>query len=653
MNFRPFYAIIPPMLLTHRQGLCHVPDKAVETVPPPAAAQARGVDCQRPAFQEGGMTTSKPEPIRDRAALLQLFRRVERHLWVANIEPGLPRFFELATLLFLKLLAERQQDLSWETLKFARDKIHHLNGSLIPSLRAKYNATDIFTPTQITQEHTLKSIVALLGRAQFTSLDSDILGDAYEYFLKHDIDSKQSLGQFFTPRPLAKALVALVSPIADDTVYDPFCGAGGLLLEACNHVKNHGSINGSLFFGRETASSARVAKMNAILHWGSPSGIEQIGNTLAHPLHGQYSVGLANVPFARDPRNDPYNALYQNGLAGKKTDVLSVLHLFQAIKKGERMAAIVPEGFLCGTERQAARRFLADNANLRLVASLPHDMFRPYTHVKAAIIYLDNLHCPAPQESFWYLDIQNGDALNTLAAFHQTPEEKLLSLGYVRVDREAVHRNGENWIGKHYANSTIKSPYPLVPLSQLVSFVVTGFSYKVGQLSDNDNGIPLFTLKSINKGFSPKCETRYLKYETHIDEKSACLKGDMLIALKDTNREAALLGQAAIADRKGVFSADLVKIEVKAKTALSGEYLRHCLKGEAYLNEIKKFTVGSITKSIALKDIASIKIPLPPLLVQKELVNELNRYETLIASQNEAANFLHEQRQERIDGLWG
>ncbi len=596
------------------------------------------------------MNATKSEPIQDRTALLRLFRRVERFLWVANIEPGLPRFFELATLLFTKLLAERQQDPSWESLKAASDKIRYLNGSLIPELRARYAATDIFAPTQITENRLLKNIVALLDRVQLTSLDTDILGDAYEYFLKRDIASKQNLGQFFTPRPLANALVALAAPTANDTVYDPFCGAGGLLVEACNQVRESGSLKDGMFFGKDAAASVRVAKMNAILHWGDPSGIEQVANTLSHPVHQQNSVGLANVPFARDPRNDPYNALYQNGLAGKRTDMLSILHLFQSIQKGGRMAVIVPEGFLCGVERQATRKFLTDNANLRLVVSLPHDMFRPYTHVKAAVIFLDNIHAPAPQDSFWYLDVQNGNGLDTLAAFRQTPEERLPSLGYVKVDREAVHQNSENWIGKHYVDSGIKSPYPLVPLGQLVKFVATGFSCKMDQLADD--GVSLFTLKSIGKEVFPKCETKYLKYETQTNEKNQCVPGDILIALKDKDRKATLLGQAILADKKGAFSADLVKIEIKAKTTLSGEYLRHCFKGEAYRNDIKKFTVGSITKSIALKDIAAIKIPLPALPVQKELVKELNRYEHLIASQKEVANFLHEQRQERVNGLW-
>lgn len=189
-----------------------------------------------------------------------------------------------------------------------------------------------------------------------------------------------------------------------------------------------------------------------------------------------------------------------------------------------------------------------------------------------------------------------------------------------------------------------------MPLGKLVTFVSTGFSYKLGQLSDN--GIPFFTLKSVKKDFFPSCETKYLSYETKTDEKNACLAGDILVAMKDKNRESPILGRATIANRNGIFSSDLVKVEIGSEKLLSSEYLYYVFKNETYINEIKKFSAGSIVKSINLENIAAIKIPLPPLPVQKELVRELNRYEKLIMAQNEAANLLHEKCRERLRSLW-
>jgi type I restriction enzyme M protein len=616
------------------------------------------------------MNKLRPETIKDKAALFNIFRRVENCFGETSIEPGRPRFFEFANLLFLKLMEEHQQDPLWASLKEEENKIQYLNGHLIPSLQTQYNAEDVFSKTEIPQESVIKKILAILDTYHLTSFDSDIMGDAYEYFLKKNLSSKQSLGQYFTPRHIVRIMVDLVSPTRNDTIYDPFCGAGGLLAGAAGYIKEFDCSKGNIFFGKDISVSARVAKMNAILHWRDHSGIEHVANTLSHPVYKRYSVGLTNVPFSRDYKNYQYDGLYENGLARKKTDVLSILHLFQSIQKGGRMAAIVPEGFLLGIERADARRFLTDNADLRLVVSLPDRTFLPYTRVRAALIYLENLHCPDQNQKkhFWYFDAQNDvftfdkygkklngpNSLDTLKgiSFNKVPEEEMLSLGYTKVPFEKMGGHQESWVGKHYLGpSSVSSPYPLVPLGQLVNFISTGFSYNVSHLSDND-GIPLFTLKSIGKGFLSNYQTKFLKYETQTYEKNICLAGDVLMSIKDINRESAILGKTTVASKKGIFSHDLVKLEIVTKNLLSSEYLYYFFKNETYAQEIKKFSAGSIMKRISLADIASIKIPLPPLDVQKQVVKEFNHYEKLIASQNEIANFLQEKCQERLKSLW-
>jgi type I restriction enzyme M protein len=613
------------------------------------------------------------EAIKDKGTLFDIFKRVEGYLWEANIESGLPRFLEFANFLFLKLLQERQKEPLWESLKLEPNKLQYLNEVAIPSLQAKYNAQSIFSQTQMVKETVAKKIVTILDKYHLSSFNSDIMGDAYEYFLRNNVVSKQNLGQYFTPRPIVNIMVGLVSPTIDDTVYDPFCGTGGLLVGAFNHIKERETAidrgptlgrestidfdlskkEGTMFFGKDVSVSTRVAKMNAILHWGDHSGIEQVANTLSHPLHAQYSIGLTNVPFARDPKNYPYNDLYENGLAKKKTDVLSILHLFQSIQKGGRMAAIVPEGFLFGTERAEARRFLTDNADLRLVVSLPHDTFLPYTHVKTALIYLENIRCPDQRNHFWYFDVDGHNSLDTLqcTSFKEASENELTALGYTKIPFEKIRQHHENWIGKHYLEShSAHSLYPLVPLGKLVNFVSTGFSHNTSHLSDD--GIPFFTLKSVKKELFPSCETRFLKYETQTNEKNTCVEGDILVALKDKNRESAILGRATIANKKGVFSSDLTKIEINAKDLLLGEYLYYFFKNDTYIKEIKKFSAGSIVKSISLENMASIKIPLPPLSVQEEAVREFIQYEKLMVAQNEATRFISEKCQERLKSLW-
>ena len=608
------------------------------------------------------MRITKTEAAQGKETLYHIFRRVEKYLWFQDIAPGLPRFRMLANILFLKLMHERGQAGFWESLKDAPDKAACLNGVILPALEAQYDAQGVFFETHALQKIAIQKIVTVLDGYRLSSIDLDIIGEAYEYFLKKQSASKQSLGQYFTPRPLARVMAGLACPTRDETVYDPFCGAGGLLVEAFSHIiKDAGHPDGkSVFAGKDASPDAvRIAKMNAILHWGDHSGIEFVPNTLEHPVYGKYDIGLGNVPFAKDPKNYQYDSLYENGLARKKTDVLCILHLFQSIRQGGRLVAIVPEGFLCGIERAEARRFLTDNANLRLVVSLPHGIFHPYTNVGTALIYLDNVRCPKPQDHFWYGEI---DGLNSLQGgnsqarlsqarlFQGASEERLTSSGFIRVPFEKVRHNKETWLGRHYEDSHARSPYPLVPLGDLVTFHQTGFSYRGAHLSDS--GIPLFTLNSVKKDFFPHYESQYLKYETQTTEKNACVKGDILIAVRDKNIRSAIIGKATIANSNGVFSSDLVKVSIASANLLSSEYLYYIFKNEIYAREIGKFSVGTIAKSINLENMASIKIPLPPLTVQKQIVSDFNRYEKLNIAQNEAANSLQEKCRERLRSLW-
>ena len=115
------------------------------------------------------MDMGKLEAIRDRAALFDMFKRVEGYLWEANIESGLPRFLEFANLLFLKLMQERQQGPLWESLKSEQNKIQYLIEVAIPSLQAKYNAQGIFTQTQMTKEKRCQK-----DRDYFGQISSDL-----------------------------------------------------------------------------------------------------------------------------------------------------------------------------------------------------------------------------------------------------------------------------------------------------------------------------------------------------------------------------------------------------------------------------------------------------------------------------------------------
>ena len=121
-----------------------------------------------------------------------------------------------------------------------------------------------------------------LDPLMLTDVDSDVKGDAFEYFLKASTATKNDLGEYFTPRHIVKTMVRLVNPKIGEKIYDPFCGTGGFLIESFRYIeRNIDSRNPELrrilredtIYGNEITNTARITKMNMILAGDGHSNI--------------------------------------------------------------------------------------------------------------------------------------------------------------------------------------------------------------------------------------------------------------------------------------------------------------------------------------------------------------------------------------------
>lgn len=158
-----------------------------------------------------------------------------------------------------------------------------------------------------------------LGNA---SVQTDMLGQAYEYLIKKFADAtKNKAGEFYTPRPVVRLMVNLLDPKEGDSIYDPACGTGGMLLEAITHVREaRGNVKllfGKLFGQEKNLTTSAIARMNLFLH-----GVEDFqivrGDTLRQPAFfsgdrlGQFDCVIANPPFSLEKWgedlwvNDPF-----------------------------------------------------------------------------------------------------------------------------------------------------------------------------------------------------------------------------------------------------------------------------------------------------------------------------------------------------------
>lgn len=175
-----------------------------------------------------------------RDELISIFKNLNNILRSEGLRAGIERFSEFANILFLKLLSENNEKSWWNTIKAQSndDIIGYVNGYVIEQIKNKYGG-DVFTPISIGNPQTLRHIIDAIDPLILSTIDSDIKGDAFEYFLEKTTSTENDLGEYFTPRNVVKTIINLIDPKFKETIYDPFCGTGGFLTEAFNYIKEN------------------------------------------------------------------------------------------------------------------------------------------------------------------------------------------------------------------------------------------------------------------------------------------------------------------------------------------------------------------------------------------------------------------------------
>lgn len=218
---------------------------------------------------------------------------------------------------------------------------------------------------------------------------SDLMGDAYEILLKKFADdSKAKAGEFYTPRPIVQLLVRILDPKPGDTVYDPACGSGGMLIEAVHHMHHSNLCCGSIFGQEKNVVNSAIAKMNLFLHGASDFNIMQ-GDTLRNPkiLQGgevaKFDCVIANPPFSLEKwgsvewSNDKYGRNIWGTPSDSCGDYAWIQHMIKSMATGTgRMAVVMPQGVLFrGNEEGRIREKLVKSDMVEAVVTLGDKLF--------------------------------------------------------------------------------------------------------------------------------------------------------------------------------------------------------------------------------------------------------------------------------------
>ena len=357
---------------------------------------------------------------------------------------------QLTYLLFLKMAHEREQylpeqqqripkDCNWQSL-LARDgdelETHYRH--VLEQLGKQKGMLGIIFRKALNKiqnpAHLRRLIVDLIDREDWSTLDTDVKGDAYEGLLqKNAEDTKSGAGQYFTPRPLIQAIVDVVRPTPDERICDPASGTGGFLLAAHSYIAHHYELDrdqrrflkfDALRGWEIVDNTAWLCLMNLFLHG---IGSDEEGREPIHVVDslrssaGEYfDIVLTNPPFGRKS-----SVTYINEKGREEREVSVVVrddfwastsnkqlnflqHVYTLLKINGRAAVVVPDNVLFeGGAGESIRRKLLDDCDMHTLLRLPTGIF--YANgVKANVLFFDKKPAGAQHatETLWVYDLR-------------------------------------------------------------------------------------------------------------------------------------------------------------------------------------------------------------------------------------------------------
>ena len=268
----------------------------------------------------------------------------------------------------------------------------------------------------------LSNLVAIFKDLDFganRAEGDDLLGDAYEYLMRHfATESGKSKGQFYTPAEVSRIMARVIgigsATSASQTIYDPTCGSGSLLLKAHDEAKGATGHDLALYGQEMDNATKALARMNMILHDCPTAEIWQ-DNTLSTPHFKDAKTGalktfdfaVANPPFSTkawsngfDPANDLYHRFAFGIPPQKNGDYAFLLHILASLKSSGKGAVILPHGVLFrGGAEAAIRREIVSRGYIKAIIGLPANLFYG-TGIPACIIVLDKENASARKGIF-------------------------------------------------------------------------------------------------------------------------------------------------------------------------------------------------------------------------------------------------------------
>jgi type I restriction enzyme M protein len=506
---------------------------------------------------------------------------------------------------------------------------------------------------------------------------SENLGNAFEYLLSI-LGSQGDAGQFRTPRHIIDFIVSVIDPEKNETVLDPACGTAGFLISSYKHImKNNSSqknnideiieegetatdtiIAGKKVYSGDLLTPAekirlmkningydispdmvKLALVNLYLHgFKEPQIFEYDTLSDEKRWDEDYDVILANPPFMTPKGGIKPHKRFS--VQANRAEVLFVDYIAEHLKIGGRAGIIVPEGIIFQSAKayKKLRKDLLENWGLWAVISLPSGVFQPYSGVKTSILILDKA-LAKHKDDILFLKIEN-DGFDLGAQRRKIDKNDLpkalevlskwksntLEIGenqnpiFLTVKKSKIAENGDyNLTGDRYRETVDYSnvKWEMVELGGLLE-------EKVERVKDKD--IQVWSVSN-TQGF--------VNTEKYFEKKVASENTSNYKIINSYyfayNPSRINVGSIAFneSENSGCVSPMYVVFEITNKR-LNANYLFKILKSKEADKEINLKSQGAVRKQLRYKDLITIKIPLPPLEVQEQIVAEINQNQKVI-----------------------
>lgn len=468
---------------------------------------------------------------------------------------------------------------------------------------------------------------------EFHYSHSEKLGDAFEYLLSF-MGSQGDAGQFRTPRHIIDFIVEIVNPQKHESVLDPACGSAGFLISSYKHIlktntdkrlgdklssEDRKKVGDNLSGYDISPEMIRLSLVNMYLHGFQTPKIEEYDTLSSEDKWNEYyDVILANPPFF-SPKGgiQPHNRF---GVSSKKAEVLFASYILDHLKPDGRAGIIIPEGiiFQTGTAYKELRKQLIENGLVGVI-SLPAGVFNPYSGVKTSILILDK-KISKEKNSIFFAEIKN-DGFSLGAKRTPIKENDFpcilqnfqdfkngIERDHASIQKEIISESGDYSLSlSKFQREEVSSNFPVVKLSEIIEIL-------------DSKRKPLKKSDRVQGDFPYYGATGIIDYvDNYIFDEKLVLVGEDGAKWGEGDKS------AFIAEGKYWVNnhAHVIK---PLRDKILDFYLVQVLNKMDLIPYITGVTVPKLNQA----NLLSIQIPLPPIEIQQEIVDELEGYQKII-----------------------